>query len=163
MTWLEVRFTGINLPVHELDQLEARLVELYEYLLGDDIRSDIRINLWKPVQLIGGELTPLQESLMIDEVLHTIYSVSGPLNPGDEPRIEFVSLPETPREEIQKQIADHRFQISERRKVIEDGGDPVTVAMLTREIERLEVIIAELESQLEGMDEENEGDSTSLF
>src|SRR5215216_6182350 len=99
MAWIEVRTNGIDMPVHELDQLEARLGDVFDYILGGVIRSDVRINLWHPVQVIGGELTPMEEGVLLDEIMRAIYSVSGPLHQDHEPRVEFVIVPETPREE----------------------------------------------------------------
>jgi hypothetical protein len=152
MALIEVRTTGIEMPVHELDQLEARLGDVFDYILGTVVRSDVRINLWHPAQVIGGELTPMEEGMLLDEIMRAIYSVSGPLHQERQPRVEFVIAPETPREEVQKQIADTRFQISERHLMLEQVQDqPSTKAMLLSEIERLETSIQEMESKLAEM------------
>jgi hypothetical protein len=154
MAWIEVRTSGIELPVHLLDQLEAHLADAFVDLLGDEIRSDIRINLWAPMRVMGGELGPMQDGALIETVMGHIRVWAGGQIPEDtEPRVEFIIIPESAREEIEKQIVDHRHQIAERRRAIEryEKTSPSTVALLQREIERLEGYIEELQETLRQM------------
>jgi hypothetical protein len=146
MAWVEVRFSEVDLPVQELDQLEARLVDLFKSVLGDEMRSDIRINIWKPVQARGGELTPMEASVLIDEVLRAIYSVSGPLRSETKPLVEFVMHPKSQREEIEKKMAELRSQLSEH-------------PLHSVEANRLEALIHELESLLATMPDEDQADA----
>lgn len=155
MVWIEVKTNGIEMPIHELDQLEARLGDVFCYLMGDIIRSDVRINLWHPVQVIGGAFSPMEESVLLDEVMRAIYSVSGPLHQDHEPQVEFMIHPTTEREEVEKQIADHKFQIGERKQALEKYADqPDSLTMLNSEISRLEDELAELTTKLAGMPED---------
>jgi hypothetical protein len=160
MAYAEARLVGVEMPVHQQDQLETHLAELFDYAVGQAIRSDVRVTLWEPMTVHGGELSEIERDALLFSIMEAISTMAGPLDASTEPRVEFEIIPEGAREDIEKQIADHRFHITERRHSIERyrESSPQTVALLMNEIERLQEYIAELEVTLDEMGDEDEAE-----
>jgi hypothetical protein len=158
MAYAEARLVGVQMPVHQQDQLETHLADLFDYALGQAVRSDVRITLWEPITVYGGELTDIERDALIHSLMEAISTMAGPLDATAEPRVEFAIIPETAREDLEKQIADHSFQIEERRRAIERyrESSPQTVALLMNEIERLQDYIHELEITLDEMGDDDD-------
>src|SRR5688572_6589489 len=160
MAYAEARLVGVEMPVHQQDQLETHLADLFDYAVGQAIRSDVSITLWEPITVYGGELSDIERDALVFSIMEAISTMAGPLDASAEPRIEFEIVPEGAREDIEKQIADHRFHIAERRQSIERYREtsPQTVALLMNEIERLEEYITELERTLDEMGDDDDAE-----
>jgi hypothetical protein len=158
MAYAEARLVGVEMPVHQQDQLETHLSDLFDYAIGQAVRSDVRIHLWEPVTVYGGELSDIERDGLMHSIMEAISAMAGPLDSSAQPRVEFVIIPEGAREDIEKQIADHRFQIAERRLSMERyrESSPQTVTLLMGEIERLQDYISDLEVTLDEMGDEDD-------
>jgi hypothetical protein len=152
MTYIEAYVHGIDLPVHLQDQLETHLADLFEYVAGDTIRSDVRINLWDPIEVFGGELTEIEHDALIDTLAQAVHAVTGPFKSDSQPYILIHIYPESAVQEMEKLIADFREQIAEHERKLEKYKDnPETIAQLRNDIERTESIIEDLKAQLKDM------------
>ncbi len=147
---IEVRLSGIDLAPDRAEALRAKLADIFYEIAGTAMRSDVRINLDAPEPVvIGGELPDGARRALGDLVrIAAEHAVGGNLDARRAARVEFVLIPEGEREEIEQEIAEHRFQIAEREAALQRYGDqPQTHAMLQAEIERLRALIAALEDR----------------